>query len=42
MYLKRLEIVGFKSFAQKTALDFTSGISRKTALLNSNSFYDTI
>src|SRR3989338_8188802 len=27
MYLKRLEIVGFKSFAQKTALDFPGGIA---------------
>ena len=26
MYLKRLEIHGFKSFAQKTTLEFTQGI----------------
>ena len=27
MHLKRLELVGFKSFAQKTALDFPAGIA---------------
>ena len=26
MYLKRLEIHGFKSFAQKTTLEFSSGV----------------
>ena len=27
MYLSKLEIIGFKSFANKTALGFDSGIS---------------
>jgi chromosome segregation protein len=33
MFLKRLEIYGFKSFADKTVLDFTSGV---TALVGPN------